>query len=141
MFAGWGVELVTLLTNRSSERLPAHRFSQIAPAGMLLTLFTGLGLMAWLGAAEGWMLVAIAGIILTIAFGVYSERCAVAREAVGSAWGSVHAHRNRSFNPDTDGAQDGPYQLGSIAAHRCHAGIGVHHIAARQVGVTSRLYQ
>lgn len=74
MFAGWGIELVTLLTNRSSERLPIHRFSQIAPAGMLLTLFTGLGLMAWLGIVEGWMLVAIAGIVLTIAFGVHSER-------------------------------------------------------------------
>lgn len=81
MFAGWGIELAMLLTNRSSERFPIHRFSRIAPAGMLLTLFTGIGLMALLGAVEGWMLIAIAGIILIISFGIYSERRAVAQKA------------------------------------------------------------
>jgi len=85
MFAGWGIELVTLLTNLSSERLPIHRVFRIAPAGMLLTLFTGIGLMALLGAVEGWMLISIAGIILVISFGIYSERRAVAREAGGQS--------------------------------------------------------
>jgi hypothetical protein len=74
MFAAWAIELATLLARRQPEPDAIGRLSLMASAGMLLTLLTGLGMMAWHRDVQAWMLVAIGGIILVIALSMVFER-------------------------------------------------------------------
>lgn len=85
MFCGWAIEAAALWHQNASSpaehTLPGvNRFAALAPMGMLLTLFTGLAMMAWRWEIQGWMLVAILAIGILIVGGILFERSAAAHE-------------------------------------------------------------